>query len=130
MWTMGMNPAKHLVVPKVTSLALVAPVLSLVSNLVGITGSFIASTVFFDVNALTFLRRLQLAIHLRDIVTGLGKSAVFGIIIGFVGCWFGHSVEGHAEEVGDATTRSVVWSIVLIIVADGFFSTLFYMLNT
>lgn len=130
MWTMGMNPAKHLVVPKVTSLALVAPVLSLVSNLVGITGSFMASTLFFNVNGHLFLRRLQDAIYLRDIVTGLGKSAAFGIIIGFVGCWFGHSVEGNAEEVGDATTRSVVWSIVLIIVADGFFSTLFYMLNT
>lgn len=130
MWTMGMNPAKHLVVPKVAALALVAPVLSLLSDLVGIAGSFIASTLIFGVNANVFLSRLQSAIYLRDIVTGLGKSAVFGILVAFVGCWFGHSVQGNAEEVGDAATRAVVWGIVLIIVADGFFSTLFYVLNT
>ena len=126
MWTMGMNPAKFLFVPKVTALALVAPVLSLVTNVVGITGSFLASTLAFGVSGPTYLRRLEAAIYMRDVVAGLGKSMIFGIIIGFVGCWFGMSVEGSAEEVGDATTRSVVWGIVLIIVADGIFSTLFY----
>lgn len=130
MWAMGMNPAKFLIVPRVTALALAAPVLSLVANIVGMLGSFLASTIFFGVSGQNYLRRLEEAIYFSDIVTGLGKSLIFGLIIGFVGCWFGMSVEGSAEEVGDATTRSVVWSIVLIIVADGIFSALFYILGT
>jgi phospholipid/cholesterol/gamma-HCH transport system permease protein len=130
MWAMGMNPAKFLIVPRVTALALAGPVLSLVANVVGMLGSFLASTIFFGVAGRTFLRRLEGAIYLNDIITGLGKSLVFGLLIGFVGCWFGMSVEGSAEEVGDATTRAVVWSIVLIIVADGVFSSLFYILST
>ncbi|MFW5923585.1 MAG: ABC transporter permease [Planctomycetota bacterium] len=129
MWTMGMNPAKFLIVPKVTALALIAPIFTVVANTVGIGGSFIASTAIFGVNGNVYINRLREAIYLQDLITGLGKSMAFGIIIGFVGCGFGLAVEGGAEEVGNATTRTVVWSIVLVIVADGIFSSLFYVIS-
>lgn len=126
MWVMGMNPARFIVVPNVASLALVAPVLVLFTSLVGMTGSFLISTTAFGVAGETYIRRLSNAIVLWDLFTGLGKGVVFGLIVGFIACWFGFAVRGSAEDVGKYTTRTVVWSIVLIIVADGLFSAGLY----
>ncbi|MFB3126889.1 MAG: MlaE family ABC transporter permease, partial [Candidatus Acidiferrales bacterium] len=68
------------------------------------------------------------ALLLRDILSGLIKSVVFGIIITAVGCYEGLAVRGGAEGVGRATTSAVVTSITLVIAADMFFSVLFYYL--
>jgi phospholipid/cholesterol/gamma-HCH transport system permease protein len=62
-----------------------------------------------------------------DIVTGLVKSAVFALIIALVGCYKGYHVRGGPQEVGRATTSAVVLSLFLVIVADGFFTYLFYL---
>lgn len=126
MWVMGMNPARFIVVPNVASLAFVAPVLVLVANLVGMFGSFLITTAAFGVDNTVFMRRLADAVTLPDLVTGLGKGVVFGLIVGFIACWFGFAVRGSAEDVGKYTTRTVVWSIVIIIVADGLFSAGLY----
>lgn len=129
MWVMGMNPGKFLVTPKVLSLVLAVPALSLVADVAGMCGSFLVSTTAFNVSASTFLSRLSAAVLPGDILGGLAKSGVFGMIIGLVGCWHGFEVKGGAEEVGRATTSAVVLSIVLIIVADGFFSSMLYLLT-
>jgi len=129
MWTMGMNPAKFITVPKVGSLAISVPVLSLVANIAGIFGAFLVCTTVFGVAGPTFLRRLAKAVLFKDVMTGFGKSLVFGLIIGFIGCWFGYSVRDTAEEVGQAATGAVVWGIIMIIVADGIFSAMVYMMG-
>jgi len=66
------------------------------------------------------------ALLYKDLFTGLLKSVFFGMIIAFVSCFQGFSVEGGAEGVGQATTRSVVTTFILIIVADCFFTAIFY----
>ncbi|MEF8788130.1 MAG: ABC transporter permease [Planctomycetota bacterium] len=126
MWVMGMNPARFIVVPNVVSLALVAPVLVLIANLVGMFGSFLISTTAFGVSTATYARRLLDAITLNSLLLGLGKGVAFGLVVGFIACWFGLAVRGSAEEVGKYTTRTVVWSIVVIIVADGLFAAGLY----
>jgi phospholipid/cholesterol/gamma-HCH transport system permease protein len=66
------------------------------------------------------------ALLYKDLFTGLFKTIFFGMIIAFVSCYEGFNVEGGAEGVGKATTRSVVTSFIMIIVADCFFTALFY----
>ncbi|MBS3764132.1 MAG: ABC transporter permease, partial [Planctomycetes bacterium] len=129
MWAMGMNPGKFLIVPKVLAVAISVPILTLVCNVVGNFGSFLASSMVFGVPGRNYLMRLASAVLLKDFLTGVGKAFFFGLIVGFVGCWFGFSVERSAEEVGNNTTKAVVWSIILIIMADGVFSALFYVLS-
>ena len=129
MWVMGMNPARFLVIPNVLALTLVAPVLVLLTSAVGIVSSFLITTLAFGVSPTIYINRLINAVVLQDLITGITKGAVFGLVVAFVACWFGMAVEGSAEEVGTCTTRTVVWSIVLVIVGDGLFSTGLYLLG-
>lgn len=123
---MGLNSVRFLVVPKYLALLLMMPCLTLLSDLAGILGGGLFAIAQLDQNFSLFLIATRDALVMRDISTGLIKSIVFGIIIAKVGCYEGFSVRGGAEGVGKATTSSVVVSIFLIIVADLFFTALFY----
>ncbi len=123
---MGLSRIKFLVVPKYLALLAMMPCLTLVADLMGIVGGSLFTTYEMDMSLSLYWSRAIDALLLRDILSGLIKSVVFGIIIVEVGCYEGFSVEGGAEGVGLATTSSVVVSITLIIAADMFFSGLFY----
>ena len=75
-----------------------------------------------------YAERAAEALVLSDIVSGLIKSLVFGNIVAAIGCWYGFRVRGGGEEVGISTTASVVTSIFLILLADVFFTAIFYVL--
>ncbi|MBI4467081.1 MAG: ABC transporter permease [Acidobacteria bacterium] len=124
--TMGLNRVKFLVVPKYLALILMMPCLTLVADLMGIVGGSLFTTVELGMPLSYYWSRAVDALLLKDILSGLIKSVVFGIIITEVGCYEGFSVRGGAEGVGLATTSSVVTSITAIIAADMFFSGLFY----
>lgn len=124
--TMGLSRVKFLVVPKYLALILMMPCLTLVADLMGIVGGSIFTTFELGMPINYYWTRAVDALLLKDILSGLIKSVVFGIIITEIGCFEGFSVEGGAEGVGRATTRSVVTSITAIIAADMFFSGLFY----
>jgi phospholipid/cholesterol/gamma-HCH transport system permease protein len=66
------------------------------------------------------------ALFYKDLFTGLFKTIFFGMIISLVSCYEGFNVQGGAEGVGQATTRSVVFSFIMIIIADCFFTAMFY----
>lgn len=124
--TMGLNRIKFLVVPKYLALLIMMPCLTLVADFMGIVGGSIFTTYELGMpNNYYWIRAVDVLL-LKDILSGLVKSVVFGIIITAVGCHEGFSVEGGAEGVGLATTNSVVISITAIIAADMFFSGLFY----
>ncbi|HLG94533.1 MAG TPA: ABC transporter permease, partial [candidate division Zixibacteria bacterium] len=73
-----------------------------------------------------FLNGVKLFFHISDLVSGLVKAAVFGLIISLVGCYHGLTAEGGAEGVGRSTTRAVVWASVLILVSDYVIATLLF----
>lgn len=124
--TMALNPIKFLVAPKFIAMLVMQPCLTMIADLVGIFGGFLVSTFSLGMNSnLYYLYTINYLV-MKDIMTGLAKSAVFGIIIALVGCYYGFTVKGGAEGVGRATTSSVVRSIILIIVADCIFTALFY----
>lgn len=126
--TIGLNKVKFLVVPKYLALLLVMPCLTLLADLTGIAGGSIFTLYELGMPMGYYWTRATGALLLRDILSGLIKSVVFGIIITAVGCYEGLAVRGGAEGVGRATTSAVVTSITLIIVADMLFSALFYYL--
>lgn len=127
--TMAISPIRFLVTPKFLAMVLMLPCLTIWANAMGILGGS-----FFGVAeaGFTFQRYVQSSLDsllLRDIITGLIKSVMFGITITAVGCQEGFSTGAGAEQVGRSTTRAVVMSIFLVVIVDLVFTTLFYMLS-
>jgi phospholipid/cholesterol/gamma-HCH transport system permease protein len=126
---MGLNPVKFLVVPKIAGIMIMLPGLILIADFVGIAGGFMIAVGSLGLNFERYFTQTVNALVMADVMTGLIKGLVFALIIGFVGCYEGFSVDGGAEGVGLRTTRSVVTGIFLIILADCFFTVLFYLFS-
>jgi phospholipid/cholesterol/gamma-HCH transport system permease protein len=124
--TLATNPIKYLVVPRFIALTLVLPLLTLYADLVGILGSYLICVYKMGISGGLYLRVTFEALLFKDIFTGIFKTFFFGMIIAFVSCYEGFNVQGGAEGVGRATRLSVVKSFVLIILADCFFTAIFY----
>ena len=126
--SMGFNPIKFLVVPKLLALAVMVPCLTIIADFVGIGGGVGIAVFSLDLGFTRYITRTIFALVFKDIFTGLIKSLVFAFLVGITGCFMGFKVEGGAEGVGRNTTQSVVISIFLIILADAFFTCVFYYL--
>jgi phospholipid/cholesterol/gamma-HCH transport system permease protein len=116
--TIGLNPIKFLVVPKLLAIIIMQPCLTMISNVVSMFGGLVIGISLLNLGVIRYVNQTLNALVLQDIITGLIKSLVFALIIAVVGCYEGFQVEGGAEGVGMHTTASVVKSIVLIIFAD------------
>jgi len=124
--TMAINPVRYLAVPRFLALLVMLPALTILGNLSGIIGGFIVGTQSLNINPDLYIQTSFKYLELKDIYTGLIKSVVFGMIIALIGCFEGLNTKGGAEGVGRATTRSVVISFILIILADCIITAIFY----
>lgn len=124
--TMGINPVRFLVVPKLIALMIMLPALTVFADFIGILGGFLLSITELEIHPYNYFQQTLNALVIKDIITGLIKALAFSIIITIVGAYQGFKVEGGAEEVGRRTTASVVTSIFLVIVFDLFFTIMFY----
>ncbi|MFA5095739.1 MAG: ABC transporter permease [Candidatus Omnitrophota bacterium] len=124
--TLATNPIKYLVVPRFIALSIMLPLLTLYSDAIGILGSYMICVFKLGISSDMYLRVTAEALFYKDLFTGLFKTIFFGMIIALVSCYEGFNVQGGAEGVGRATTRSVVFSFIMIIMADCFFTALFY----
>ncbi len=126
--TMGLNPIRFLVVPRVIATTLVMPLLAIIANLAGIIGAgFVIVSLGFPL--ITYTTHVKSAIDSGDIFSGLVKAVVFGWLIGWVGCLRGFQTETGASAVGISATRAVVSGIVLIIITEGVFSVLYHFMG-
>lgn len=123
---MAMNPMSYVIMPKVTSLLISQPLLTMLTNAIGIFGGFVVARLYLDIPLRAFVDETLAAVTLRDLLSGLAKSVVFAWLIAIVACFKGLHVGQGAEAVGQATTASVVQSLLAIIVADCAFSFVFY----
>ncbi len=123
---MGIPFTEYVAVPKLLALILTLPLLTLMADVAGILGGWIVGTQYLGLAHETWLRGTLDALTPRDIVTSMIKSVTFAWGIGLIGLHYGLRVRGGAQEVGRATTASVVTSIFFIIVAAAAFSILFY----
>jgi phospholipid/cholesterol/gamma-HCH transport system permease protein len=125
MEAIGLDPVEVLVLPRIGALVISLPILTLFADFVGMVGGGAMALVSLDLTATQFIGRLQDAVVLEHFVVGMVKAPVFAFLIAIVGCFEGLRVSGGAEGVGRLTTRSVVQSIFLVIVADAAFSIVF-----
>lgn len=123
--TMGLDPVKFLVIPRVLSTIFVMPLLAMFNSLVGLIGAGILM-ISIGFTPITYIQRIQNTVHPDDIIGGLVKTLVFGALIASIGCLRGLQTRRDASGVGDAATRAVVSSIVAIVVTDGIFAVLYY----
>lgn len=120
--TMGISRHVRLVLPKVVALALAMPLLTLWGSAVAIFGGMVSANLQLDMSYDYFLNALPKAVPLANVVIGLGKGAVFGLLIALVACHFGLRVKPNTESLSANTTASVVTSITVVIIVDAIFA--------
>ncbi len=125
MRTIGISPMDQLVLPKIVALLIALPLLTVYADIMGVLGGMIMASFNLDVSYTDFIDRFGSSIRLSAFLVGVGKAPVFAAIIAVVGCFQGFQVTGGADSVGRQTTKSVVQSIFLVIVADAIFSVIF-----
>jgi len=126
--TMGLDPVRFLVTPRVIAAIFMMPLLTLFSDLVGMVGGAITMT-SFSIPVVTFLKEIDSAVTLTDFLAGFVKSFVFAIIVAGVGCLRGLQTAAGASSVGEAATRAVVSGIILLVVVDGLFAVAYFILD-
>ncbi len=127
--TMALDPIEMVLTPKFVAACIVIPCLTIVSNTAGILAGAGFMYITTNITLSMYLRYIFNSIDMRDVLTGLLKSVVFAIIIVNVGCMEGFKVRGGPEAVGRSTTTAVVRSTSLVILADVFFTAIFYLLR-
>lgn len=124
--TMGLNPIRFVVVPKMHGGLLTMPFLVILADICGIFGGMIIAMAYLDISPVVFINRMKESLYLSDILFGVIKSLVFIYLIVLTGSYFGFRAEQGATGVGKVTTKAVVVSISLVILADSIMGLLFY----
>jgi phospholipid/cholesterol/gamma-HCH transport system permease protein len=124
--TMALEPVHFLVAPRFLAMIFMLPCLTTWADLMGILGGAAFGVTSADFTLGTYLRASLDALIMRDIITGLIKSVMFGLVITAVGCQEGLSTGLGSEAVGRSTTSAVVKSISLVVVVDLIFTAIFY----
>jgi phospholipid/cholesterol/gamma-HCH transport system permease protein len=122
---MGISHSLRLILPKVTALTIVLPLLSAWTSASALIGGMFSAQNTLDISYQQFFLRLPDAVPLVNVFIGLGKSAVFGLMIALIACHFGFRIKPNTESLGSETTNSVVASITVVIMNDAVFAILF-----
>jgi len=120
MRAMGTDPIKKLVTPRVLATTLMLPLLTAISDFIGLVGGYLISYFQLRLDPVQYWTRAIHALEFGDLVQGLVKPIVFGFILSSVGCYYGLTVRGGTRGVGRATTQAVVTASVVILVSDFF----------
>jgi phospholipid/cholesterol/gamma-HCH transport system permease protein len=124
LFTMGFDPTRFLIVPKILASVITVPILTLFSDLFAIMGGLVVGVFMLDLTVNAYMTQTLKTLTLFDVFWGFLKAAVFALLIAGIGCLRGIQVRGGAAEVGQATTSAVVSSIFLIILADAVFAVI------
>lgn len=122
--TLGTDPIRYLVIPRMIAFMIAIPVLTLCANFSGMFGGFIVSVNSLGVASNVYISDITTFIGVDDLMHGFIKSAFFAFMIGVVCCYKGLWTRGGAEGVGKSTTQAVVTSMVLILVLDYFLTAI------
>jgi phospholipid/cholesterol/gamma-HCH transport system permease protein len=99
------------------------------ADVLGIIGGMVISKHEFQVDYRLYFNTVTRNLTLADMVSGLGKTVVFGFIIAIIGCHKGLHVGGGTEGLGKATTSTVVTSSIVILISDFFLTKFFWWLE-
>ncbi len=118
--SMAVNPIQFLILPRLIAGMLVAPILTLTFFIVGMGGAYLAAVIDLGVDHGQFVANIVDIVEVQDVVQGLIKSAVFGLIVALIGCYQGFNATGGGRGVGIGTTRAVVIGSVSVLIFDYF----------
>jgi len=126
---MGLNPVAVLVLPRLISLLIVLPFLTVLADLAALIGAGLVALVYSGIPVDAFINRLNDAVWVSTYLAGLIKAPFMALIIGIIAAVEGMKVKGSAESLGQRVTSSVVKSIFIVIVIDGFFAVFYASIN-
>lgn len=124
LYTLGTDPVRYLVLPRMIGFLIAIPVLTLCANFSGMFGGFLVSVNGLSVSSNVYVQDITTFIGVDDVMHGFIKSVCFAFMVGVVCCYKGLNTRGGAEGVGKSTTQAVVTSMVLILVLDYFLTAI------
>ncbi len=127
--TLGVSPVDFLVMPRISALFAMLPLLVLFANALGIIGGLLIALAILDIPATLYWTETKSFVDLSDLFTGLIKAGTYGILIGLAGCLRGLNADRSATGVGQAATSAVVTAIFLLIVANAVYAVIFNILG-
>ncbi len=129
MKTMGFDPFKFLVLPRVIALIVAMPLIVFLADVAGILGEMVVMENYLNISFDSYLARFGQEVDIKHLYVGLFKAPFFGIVIAFIGCMRGFQIGGNTQSVGTYTTVSVVNAIFGVIMVDALFSIIFTQLG-
>lgn len=123
---MGSNPVRHLVIPRFIACAIMMPLLTIAADTIGFIGGYLVGTYVVHINPVEYMETARSLLTMWDVWGGLLKTLVFGMVISVIACYKGLSAKGGAKGVGEATTSSVVTSLISMFIVNYFLSIAFF----
>jgi len=123
---LGTDPIKRIVIPRILAMLIMAPLLTVFADLVGISGGMLIALSELDINPDFYIYEGITSLKLTDFTLGIGKTFLFGLLISLTGCYYGLNTKGGTQGVGKATNHAVVTSSILIVISDFVLTKLFW----
>ncbi len=114
--TLSVNPFKYLIVPRILAGTITLPILVLIGDIIGVFGGYLVSIHVLDFGVGSYISQTWDTLETMDVMSGLIKAAVFGLLVTLMGCYHGFNSGRGAQGVGAATTNAVVSSSILILI--------------
>ena len=124
--SMACDPVKELVAPRLIATIVMLPALTVIGDLLGILGGLAVAVFQLNITGAFYINQVLDALTLQDVCSGIGKSFFFAYFITIIGCYNGLTTRGGADGVGRATTNTVVFASILVLVSDFFLTKLFH----
>lgn len=124
--TLSTDPMKYLVTPRVIACTIMLPFLVIIADIIGVMGGYLVAVYSLDFNPTIYLQNTFKYLEVQDVVQGLVKSMIFGMIIASIGSYCGYYSNKGAQGVGAATTAAVVLSSILILLSNYVLTQLFF----
>ncbi|ETO91921.1 MAG: putative membrane protein [Candidatus Xenolissoclinum pacificiensis L6] len=121
----GISPYTYIIFPRILASSIAFPMLAIVTDIVGIYGSYLTATTQLGYNNYQYAKYCVSAVSFHDLHVGLVKSFIFGMLSSFIGCYYGFFSQRNTNGIAMATTGSIVMSLVIILSAD-YLITLFF----
>lgn len=126
---LGTDPLKRIVIPRFLALVIMTPLLTVFADLVGIFGGMFISSIELNIHPDFFFHEAIVSLKLSDFLEGVGKTVIFGFLIGLTACYYGLKTKGGTQGVGQATTHAVVTSSILIVIFDFLLTKVFWLIQ-
>jgi phospholipid/cholesterol/gamma-HCH transport system permease protein len=124
--TLSINPFQYLIIPRILASTIILPFLSILCSFFGIIAGYITSINLLGINADTYMEAIRANVEMNDITNGLIKAVIFGFLLGIIATYKGFITRGGAKGLGLATTQSVVFANVTIVIADYILTSLMF----